>query len=160
MQPVTIRNLCDPDRSHSVIVRGGDPLDDVLRRFSQEVAPRGIFVVDDAGRLAGVITRRDILEWTRLRLGSALRGPGLTTERILRLAQLVRASTARDAIHPGSEGAGVRLDDHLDEALQKMLSVDLISLPVVDEAGHIIGEVAISAVLRMLLDAGDDAAPA
>ena len=160
MREMTVRDLCDSSRLHSFVVRDSEPLEAVLRRFGQETAMPGILVEDDEGRLAGVITRRDILEWTRLRLGTAIRGPNLTTDRILRLAQLVRASTARDAIHLGSDKASVRLDEPLDQALQKMLKIDLVALPVVDDAGHIIGEVAISAVLRMLLDAGDDAAPA
>ena len=156
MRLMTVAHLCDPDRPQSVIVQGDDPLEAVLRSFSQEIAPRSIFVVDAEQRLIGVITRSDVLDWIRLRLGTAIRGPGLTSDRVLRLAQLVRASTARDAIHADSQSAYVGLQDPLDEALRKMLTIDLIALPVIDHAGRIVGEVAISNVLRNLLDASDE----
>ena len=159
MRSVKVRDLCDPHRSQSVIVHGDDPLEDVLRRFAQETALRGIFVEDDEGRLLGVITRGDVLEWARLRLGTAFRGPNLDPDRIVRLSQLVRASLARDAIHPDSQKAAVQLEDPLDEALRTMLEIDLISLPVVDDAGRIVGEVTVSGVLRMLLDVGDETGP-
>jgi CBS domain-containing protein len=160
MCALTVRDLCDPERPQSVIVRGDAPLDTVLRCFSQGEGLRSIFVNSNEGRLLGVITRVDILEWIRLRIGAGISGPNLTSDRLIRLAQLVRASTAQDAIHPDSDRAVIRLDDPLDEALRTMLTIDLVALPVIDETGRIVGEVAISGVLRKLLEADEEAAPA
>jgi CBS domain-containing protein len=128
-------------------------MEDVLRRLAEESSLRGVFVTDVEGHLVGVITRTDILEWVRIRLGLALKGARLTPDRILRLAQLVRAAKATDAIHPGSEKVAVRPEDTLDLALQLMLQTDLVSVPVVDDEGRILGDLTLSFVLRYLLDA-------
>jgi len=99
-----------------------------------------------------VITRTDILEWVRLRLGLVLKGPRLTPHRIMRLAQLVRAAKASDAIHPGSENVAVRPEATLHLALQLMLEADLVTVPVPDLGGRILGDLTLSSVLRYLLD--------
>ena len=99
-----------------------------------------------------MITGTNILEWVRLRLGLVLKGPRLTPHRIMRLAQLVRAAKASDAIHPGSENVAVRPEDTLDLALQLMLQADLITVPVLYPDGRILGDLTLSCVLHYLLD--------
>lgn len=146
-----VRDVCDPEAKHSIIVCADESLENVLRHFARESWLRSIFVTNAEGRLEGVITRSDLLHWAQLRLGVALKGP-LDPERILRLAQLVRAATAKEAIHPGSERIAVRLDTPLEDVLAIMLDVDLISLPVVDEEGRILGDVGLTPILRYLLD--------
>ncbi len=152
MKPLYVKDVHEAAGTVALLVHESNSLEEVLWRFSQEAALRGIFVTDDSGHLAGVITRRDLLHWTRLRLGTALEGP-LTQDDILRLAHLVRADTARDAIHPGDEEVSVRPDDPLDQALQIMLDSDIIALPVVDDEGRILGDLTLSDVLRHLLGA-------
>lgn len=101
-QTVLVGDVFDPSHLNSVIVGPHEHLEDVLRRFSEEPALRGIFVCDEAGRFLGAVTRTDLLYWARLQLGTALHGSSLPPERIVRLAQLVQAATASDVIHPGS----------------------------------------------------------
>jgi CBS domain-containing protein len=154
MKPIYVRDVYDPEGALSVLVEADEPFEEVLLRFAQEASLRGIFVTDEAGQLMGVITRSDLLNWTRLRLGTALQGLARGGDRILRLAQLVRAGTARDAIHPGSQKTAVSPDDPVDHALQVMLQVDLIAIPVVNNAGQIIGDLTLSHILRYLFDLG------
>jgi len=154
MEPIYVKDVYDPERALSILVSADEPLEDVLCCFAQDSSLRGIFVKDEADQLVGVITRTDLLNWTRLRLGTALgnlpSGPG----RIIRLAQLVRAGTAHDAIHPDSSKAAVRLDDPVDRALKLMLQVELIAVPVVDDENQIIGDLTLSRVLHYLFDLG------
>ena len=150
MKPLRVKDVHEAAGTVALLVNESNSLEEVLRRFSQEAALRGIFVTDDSGRLAGVITRRDLLDWIRLRLGTALQGP-LTQDGIMRLAHLVRVGTARDAIHPGGEEVSIRPDDPLDQALQIMLDSDIIALPVIDDEGRILGDLTLSDVLRHLL---------
>ena len=157
MTPIYVTDVYDANHNLSVLVQADELLEDVLRRFAEESWLRGIFVADEASRLLGVITRTDLLDWTRLRLGTALRATAGKPERILRLIHLVGAATAKDAIHPGSQRASVQLDDPLDRALQLMLDIDLIAIPVVDNEGRILGDLTLSHALRYLLDKGDDA---
>jgi CBS domain-containing protein len=152
MKPIYVKDVYDPKHRLSVIVRADEPLEDVLRRFAQESWLRGIFVTDKVGHLKGAITRTDLLSWARLRLGTALQGPSLAPDHLLRLAQLVRAATVEDALHPDSQKAAVRPGDPVDHALRLMLQLDLIAIPVVDDEGHILGDLTLSLVLRYLLD--------
>jgi CBS domain-containing protein len=155
MPPIYVKEVYDANHKLSVLVRADELLEDVLRRFAEEAWLRGIFVTDEAGRLMGVITRTDLLDWARLRLGTALKATAGKPERILRLIRLVGAATAKDAIHSGSQRAAVQLDDPLDRALQLMLDIDLIAIPVVDNEGRILGDLTLSHALRHLLDLGD-----
>jgi CBS domain-containing protein len=157
MTPIYVKDVYDASHKLSVLVQTDELLENVLRRFAEEAWLRGIFVTDEAGRLMGIITRTDLLDWVRLRLGTALKATAGKPERILRLIHLVGATTARDAIHSGSERAAVRLEDPVDRALQLMLDIDLIAIPVVDNEGRILGDLTLSHVLRNLLDLGDNA---
>lgn len=152
MSSILVREVYDPQGAFSLLVPSEAPLEGVLRCFAQETCLRSLFVTAPDGRLVGVITRSDLLHWARLRLGTALRGVAGETETILRLVQLLRASTAGDAIHPGSDKVAVRLDDPLDLALQRMLQADLIAIPVVDDEGRVVGDLTFSRVVRYVLD--------
>jgi Mg/Co/Ni transporter MgtE len=63
----------------------------------------------------------------------------------------MRASSTEEVARPDSAEAAVRLDDPLSEALRKMLVLDLICLPVVDEAGKIIGDLKFTEILYQAL---------
>lgn len=152
MSTILVREVYDPQGTFSLLVRSEAPLEEVLRCFAQETCVRSLFVTDAEGRLVGVITRSDLVHWARLRLGTALRGVAGEPETILRLVQLIRASTAGEAVHPQSGGVAVRLDEPLDLALQRMLQADLIAIPVVDDEGRVVGDLTFSRVLRYVLD--------
>ena len=146
-----VREVYRTAGTESVMVRESDSMDSVLAQFAGRTGLRSIFVTDDEGRLVGVITRSDLLDWTKLRLGAVLTG-ALTQDRLMRLSQLVRAATARDAIHPGGPVVSVGPDADVGEALHEMLEADLTALPVVDGQGRILGDLTLSDVLRHVLD--------
>lgn len=148
-----LRDVYDPEYKASVVVPADEPFENVLHRFAEESSLRGIFVTDEAGQLIGTITRSDLLNWVRLRLGTAWRVERRRPDHALQLARLVRTATARDAISPGSEKAAVRLDDPVDFAVRNMLELDLVAIPVIDDEGRVIGDITLSHVLRNLLDA-------
>jgi CBS domain-containing protein len=110
-------------------------------------------VADGDGRLLGVITRTDLLDWARVKLGAALQAPLPTLEKKLRLISLIHASTAGQVTHPDSERAGIKPDDSLAQALRLMIELDLIVLPVVDEAKRSIGDLKLS---ELLLRTGEE----
>jgi CBS-domain-containing membrane protein len=148
---ISVKDVYDPDCTLSVIVAADAPLEEVLHRFAEECSLRGIFVANEAGQFVGTITRSDLLNWIRLRLGTALQAPAPGPDHILRLARLVRAGTAMDAVNPGSEKAAVRPDDPVDRALQSMCEIDLVAIPVLDDEGRVMGDLTLSHVLRYLL---------
>ena len=152
--PPLVSDVCGRGQELAIITRADESLEQVLRRFAEVPWLRGIFVTDDNGRYLGVITRVDLLYWTRLRLGTALRGSVKEPGSLARLVALLRAATAHEAVSPGSQQAAVRLSDPVDTALDLMLQTDLVAIPVLDDGGRIIGEITLSHVLRFLLDRG------
>jgi CBS domain-containing protein len=151
-KPIRVRDVYDPEQMLAVLVDADEPLEDVLRRFAEEAWLRGVFVIDETEQLVGVITRTDLLDWARLRLGTALRGMAYEPDHLARLGRLVGSAKARDAIHPDSQQAVVQPDDPVDHAVQLMLEQDLIAIPVVDDERRILGDLTLSRVLRHLLD--------
>lgn len=150
-ETILVQDVFEPCHLSSVVVRPDECLEDVLSRFAEEPALRGILVCDEEGRFLGAITRTDLLYWARLQLGTALYGYALKPEQLLRLAQLVQATTAKDVIHPGSRDTGVRPDEPLDHALRQMLDHDIVSIPVMDAEGVVLGDITLARVMRYLL---------
>ncbi|MEM3527317.1 MAG: CBS domain-containing protein, partial [Candidatus Bathyarchaeia archaeon] len=59
-------------------------------------------------------------------------------------------TTAREIIHRHSYDAYVKPDDDLIKALDLMVSMDVIDIPVVDEQGRILGDLKLSDVLNKI----------
>jgi predicted transcriptional regulator len=50
-------------------LRADDEFSQVIKNFAQHIELRGMFVLDQDDRFLGVITRTDLLDWTRAILG-------------------------------------------------------------------------------------------
>ena len=152
LKNVTVKEAYTFDQTPSLIVKPEDNFVDVVRLFSDQPELRGIFVADESCHLLGVITRRDLLDWARIQLGATFHAPDEHwLKEDVRLYELMRASSAMEVARPDSTDAAVRLDDPLAEALRKMLVIDLICLPVIDDDGVIIGDLKITELLRQAL---------
>ncbi|GAB4524674.1 MAG: hypothetical protein Kow0047_34220 [Anaerolineae bacterium] len=151
MEPIRVRNVFTPGHSLAMNVHPDTRFDRILRQFAETEWLRSVFVVDEDERLIGVITRADILHWAQAKLGGVLQSPHFEPEDIVRMVQLMRATTAREAIHPRSDEAAVQLDTLLSHALRKMIDLDLVAIPVVDEEGRVIGDLTLSNALQFLL---------
>jgi len=152
LQNATVADVYSMDRRPSLLVQPEEDFTTVVRRFAERPEIRGIFVVDTQGRLLGVITRRDLLDWARVQIG----GASLSTQdgwlaEDVRLASLMRAVTAGEVLRPNSERAAVRPQDTLAEALQRMIALDLICLPVIDAQGRVQGDLKLTEVLAYAL---------
>lgn len=157
LQTITIKDAFKFDLTPSLIVSPDDKFTDVVHRFSDEPQLRGIFVADEECHIKGVITRRDLLDWARVRLGTAFyAADGHWLKEDARLFELMRASTAMEVARPNSAEAAVKLGDPLVEALRKMLVLDLICLPVVDDQGVILGDLKITEILHQVLLSDED----
>lgn len=157
LKSITIKEAYSFDKTPSLIVKPEDDFEEVVRRFSDQPELRGIFVADNSDYLLGVITRRDLLDWARIQIGASFyASDDHWLKEDVRLLELMRASKAQEVARTDSANAAVHLDDPLAEALRKMLVLDLICLPVVDEAGVIIGDLKITEILHQVLIAGHD----
>ena len=138
----------------AMIVNPEEDFADIIKRFARSPELRGIFVADETNHLLGVITRTDLLDWVRVKLGSDLGAPQTQLHQALRVVSLMHASTAGEVMHLNSHQAAVTLNDSLADALKLMLKYDLIVLPIVDNDNHLIGELKLSELLALAVEEG------
>lgn len=130
-----------------MIVDHREPLGEVIRRFTRRPELRGIFLVDGERKFVGVITRTDLLDFVKVQLGKSLRHRPLRT---LKLRSLYDTA-AKDVVHKGSSAAYVRPDDNVAKALDLMTKHDLITVPVVDARGRVMGDLTLLEILSKLV---------
>jgi len=156
LQRLTVKDAYHKDLIPSLIVGPDEDFADVVQRFAGRPVTRGIFVADTERRLLGVITRTDLLDWARVRLGAVLQAPIPTKDKTLRLASLMHAATAGQIMHPDSHRAAVKAGDSLAHALAVMIELDLTVLPVIDDDKRIVEDLKLDEILARI---AEDEAP-
>ncbi|MBI4258287.1 MAG: CBS domain-containing protein [Thaumarchaeota archaeon] len=96
-------------------------------------------MTDNKGKLVGVVTRIDLVNLAKFKLGADLS--------IDALRKFLLASSVRDVIHPYSWKSGVTPEDSIIRALDIIIQHDLIDIPVIDKKGRILGDLKLSEVL-------------
>lgn len=133
------------------IVSLTDAFSQIIYDFAHHAELRGIFVVDHKNRFVGVITRTDLLDWARVKLGAIFQKPLTNIDQTIRFANLIQAESVSDVVRPETKKVAVFASDSLALALQRMIEADSIILPVIDEAQHIIGSLTLSELLDRVL---------
>lgn len=139
-----VKDAYDPQLGHCEILRPEESLHQLILKFAERADMRGFFVADTDGKLLGVVTRIDLLNFAKFKLGGHLQ---LST-----LRKFVASSQVKDVIHPYSWGITVKPEDDLLKALDLMVDHDLIDVPVVDQEGRIVGELKLSDILIKILE--------
>ncbi len=149
LKKLTVRDAYNFDPHPSLIVGPDEDFAETIQHFANLPELRGIFVADSEKRLLGVITRRDLLAWARVKIGSPeeIISSSPKVEEAIRLINLLHASTVGQFMHPDSHRSAVKPDDSLAYALRLMIELDLIVLPVVDEANRIVEDLKLSELL-------------
>lgn len=155
LQRLKVKDAYHLDLIPSLIVSPDEDFIEVVRRFAGRRQTRGIFVADADKHLLGVITRTDLLDWARVKLGAVLQAPVPTREKTLRMAGLMHATTAGQVMHPDSHQAAVKADDSLAHALRVMIELDLTVVPVVDEQNRIIEDLKLDEILARIVEEDD-----
>ena len=148
MKTIQIKNLNIKDSDHYRIFSAEAPLDQLIQDMATDESLRGVFVVDEAEHLTGVLNRRNLLDWVRIQLGIPLQ---LDTLVLATVRRMVSAGKVGDLLEPGSEAAAVTLEDHMADALDKMTKFNLVDIPIINESGQVIGDLSISEVLSYVL---------
>lgn len=151
LEKLTVNDLYLEGMSLPIIVRADENLTQVIRQFTEFPEARGIVVVDENDRLLGVFTRRDLLDWARVKIGINSDSGKLWLTEESRLLKILMSFAAGDLISPESRQAGIRLKDSLSRALQLMVDLDLICLPVLDDGGQIIGDLKLMQILSSVV---------
>ena len=153
LETLTVEHICDLNLKDILIVEPDEAFSQVIQRFAYHSDLRGIYVTDAEGHLLGVITRIDLLDWARAKLGFIFRKPQIDQRKTTRLLNLMQASTAGQVMRQDSQHASVKRTDTLARALELMLELDLIVLPVVDDTNRIIGDLKLAKLLATPIEA-------
>jgi CBS domain-containing protein len=109
----------------------------VCERLGQTPGVHTVAVVDETGRLAGVIPMRLLLDGLFLHVAPQEFLADLwEMEGVEEFGRLSRARSARDVMQPA---VFVSVDDAVREAFSRMHSQRLEGLPVVDKEMHVVG---------------------
>lgn len=151
MKTVRVAQVFQPGLAHHIrVLPYHTTLASAIHHFAQDNALRSLFLVDEVGKLIGIVSRHDLLDWVRLQMGMP---PGTSTEplQLRRLRQLLRASTALDIASKHSVASALHVNETLADAVEKMARSDEVELPVVDDEGHIVGSLSLSRLLDFVL---------
>ena len=144
---ILIRDIFDSTKMNSLIVDENETLEKTVARFAERPQLRGVFLVDRRKKLKGVVTRADLLNVIKIKLGKDISGLPL---RMLTLKRTLNVKT-KDIACMFSHRAYVKLGDPLERALELMTDMDLIDIPVIDDDNNIVGDLNLSVVLWKLL---------
>lgn len=126
-------------------VKDSASLDTVIRSFAADAFVQAIFVVDNQGLYRGAITRKDLLNWVAVKIvgGEAARSLSVGNMRTI-----LFAADAADLMRKGSTVPEMM---GLAEALKLMMDSGEPVLPVVEDAGKLVGDLRVSEILNAVL---------
>jgi CBS-domain-containing membrane protein len=135
--------------SFSLIVEESTPIKEIIKNFAEREELRGIFVADHEGMLSGVVTRKDLLIWTRIKFGLKGSGDFFQWRDVFEVA---RATKAKDICCKDGDQSFVHPETTIENALIIMQNNDLIDIPVVDKDRRILGDLHLSDILARALE--------
>ena len=150
MEKPKVRDLCLPC-SLALTVKESDGLEAAIRRFASQPETHAIFVVDNKGKLKGLVKIRHLLNWIRLKLGVSRERRNITVAEAFEVAKLSQSSQIGDITSPA---VNVKPEDSLAHALNLMANEEVVELAVVNDDGELVGEIELTQVLSQLLDMG------
>ncbi len=138
----------------SLIVNEDEKINEVIRHYAEKPSLRGIFVVDKEQKLKGAITRNDLLQWAKFKIGADIGKSDFV--HVDEINRYVYSTTAKDIMYKYSSEVYVKPDDSLDLALDIMITEDTLSIPVTDDENKIIGDLVFSEVLDAIIRTQDE----
>lgn len=149
MKLTKVAEICQISQMLAIILHQDKPPETAIRHVVDNPQVRGIFLVDDADKLAGVINSHDLLLWVRIHAGMT---PFKNSASTGKLRRLLFAERIIDLARGGSQLAAVQMDTSLGEVLDVMFQYDLVDIPVLDENGRIVNDLRLSEVLAFTLN--------
>jgi predicted transcriptional regulator len=118
-----------------VKVREGDRVYEVIQEIVKDRETMLACVVDENGKLKGIITPKEILRAVEVREFGAIKHPFFEGPKIL---HLLTSRYAKDIMSPP---VSVKPESKIEEAIDIMLDKGFYEVPVVDKKGKILGEI-------------------
>ena len=143
-----VKDVFEIAKTLSLIVDEEEQIYKIIEQYAENPSLRGIFVVDKERRLKGIVTRNDLLQWAKFRIGSYSSNDILIVDKINRY---VYSTIVKNIIRRDSSEIYVKPEDSLNSALELMFNEDILAIPVIDEEKKIIGDLILSEVLYTIV---------
>jgi CBS-domain-containing membrane protein len=127
------KNVKDLMSSKFVKVAEQDQISQVVVKIAKDKETMLACVLDEEGRLKGIITPKEVLRAVEIREFGTIRRPFFEGPEILRV---LSSKYAKDIMSPP---VSVKPEDSVDKAIDIMLDKGFYEVPVVDEQGKIVG---------------------
>lgn len=127
------KNVKDLMSSKFVKVAEQDQISQVVVKIAKDKETMLACVLDEEGRLKGIITPKEVLRAVEIREFGTIRRPFFEGQEILRI---LSSKYAKDIMSPP---VSVKPEDSVDKAIDIMLDKGFYEVPVVDEQGKIVG---------------------
>ncbi len=127
------KNVKDLMSSKFVKVAEQDQISRVVVKIAKDKETMLACVLDEEGRLKGIITPKEVLRAVEIREFGTIRRPFFEGQEILRI---LSSKYAKDIMSPP---VSVKPEDSVDKAIDIMLDKGFYEVPVVDEQGKIVG---------------------
>jgi len=127
------KNVKDLMSSKFVKVAEQDQISQVVVKIVEDKETMLACVLDEEGRLKGIITPKEVLRAVEIREFGTIRRPFFEGPEIL---HILSSKYAKDIMSPP---VSVKPEDSVDRAIDIMLDKGFYEVPVVDEEGKIVG---------------------
>ena len=155
MKTILVEEILRPHCTCALSVAENTDLEEVIAEFAENPAIRGIYLVDSKQRFLGIIRSTDLRNWVRYRI---LKEYG--TYRALsawNAYHFISAEKSADLAYGDRNSLGVKKNDTLQKALDKMVEHETNILPVLDDSARVIGDLLISDILFKVVEIGKQA---
>lgn len=155
MKTLFVEEIFRPHCSCALSVTENTELEETIAKFAENPAIRGIYLLDSEQRFLGIIRLTDLRNWVQYRI---LKEYG--TYRALSAwdaYHFISAEKAADLIYGDRLSLGIKKDDSLQTALDKMVEHETNILPVLDDSHKIIGDLLLSDILFKVVELGKQA---
>ena len=154
MKEIRVKDIYKIYGVASLAISKDSSLDTIISSFAHDPSLRAIFLTDASGRFLGEITQIDLVKWVHLQChGSSSvirRFEGVLSGHVLsawEISRLISATKAVDLALSNYQQLGIKEDDTLQTALDKMIDYGTTILPVLDSQGKILGDLRLSEIL-------------
>jgi len=127
------KNVKDLMSSKFVKVAEQDQISQVVVKIAKDKETMLACVLDEEGKLKGIITPKEVLRAVEIREFGTIRRPFFEGPEILRI---LSSKYAKDIMSPP---VSVKPKDNVDKAIDIMLDKGFYEVPVVDKQGKIVG---------------------
>ncbi len=146
MRLILVDEVYQLTESASPCVPESSTLEEVAKLFARDNVVRAVFLVDEQQRFSGMMRRADLLKWVHLYLYGKTGGGAASTGEVLRLTFAKHAS---DLARGDANTLGVRPQDTLESAMNKMMINAETVLPVLDDDNKVLGDLRATDLLKV-----------